>query len=250
MGPEMKRLYTRLILFLGISLLIGCFFAFDLQQYLTLDYLKSRHTFYTQYYEQNPTLTLLIYFVVFVMLTALSIPGLSVIILAGGALFGLPVSLLVTSFADVLGSTLAFLGSRHLFGKGLQHRHHTRLRAVNHGIAREGALYLLSLRLFPLFPCFLINLLMGLTKIRVTTFFWVTQLGKLPHNAIYVNAGTQISKSDSILGVFSPGIVASFVLIGLFPLLARKGLRLVKIRKTNYLAQDTQQTSTGQTGGP
>ncbi|MBW2690675.1 MAG: TVP38/TMEM64 family protein [Deltaproteobacteria bacterium] len=237
----MRQLYVRIFLLLGCFLLIGIFFAFDLQQYLTLEHLKSHHTFYKQYYAQNPTLTLLIYFVFLLTLTALSIPGLSIVILAAASIFGFPVTLVVTSFADVFGSILAFLGSRYLFGKKLQDRHPIRLQAVNQGIAKEGALYLLSLRLIPLFPCFLINLLMGLTKIPVTTFYWATQLGKLPHNAIYANAGTQISKSDSLLGIFSPEVVISFLLIGAFPLFAKKGLRWAKVRKANYFPQETQQ---------
>ena len=237
----MKQLYSRLILLLGISLLIGVFFAFDLQQHITLDHLQSRHTFYKRYYEQNPTLTLLIYFFFYLSLTALSIPGLSIVILAGGALFGFPVALLIISFADVLGSTVAFLSSRRIFGKYLQDRHPCRLKAVNHGIAREGGLYLLYLRLIPIFPCFLINLLMGLTKIRVSTFYWMTQIGKFPHNALYANAGTQISKMDSFMGVFSPGVVISFVLIGFVPLVMKMGLQQAKIRRTTYSSQENQQ---------
>ncbi|MDX2481378.1 MAG: VTT domain-containing protein [Desulfuromusa sp.] len=236
----MKQLFPRFIILVGITLFIGCFFAFDLQQYLTLDYLKSRHIFYKQYYLQNPTLTLLLYFIFYLTLTAMSIPCLSVVILAGGALFGFPVALLVISFADVIGSTLAFLSSRHLFGKYLQDRHSARLRAVNHGIAREGGFYLLYLRLIPLFPCFLINLLMGLTKMRMATFYWITQIGKFPHNALYANAGTQISKLDSFVGVFSPGIVVSFTLIGFFPLIVKMGLQQVKVRRKIYPPQENQ----------
>lgn len=237
----MKQLYTRFIFLLGISLLVGGFFAFDLNQYFTLDYLQSRHSIYKGYYEQDPTLTILLYFVIYLTLTAMSIPCLSVVILVGGALFGFPVALLVISFADVIGSTLAFLSSRSLFGKYLQDRHPSRLRAVNHGIAREGGLYLLYLRLIPLFPCFLINLLMGLTKIRVTTFYWITQIGKFPHNALYANAGTQISQLDSFSGVFSPTIVVSFALIGIFPLFVKFGLQQAKNRRTICLHQENQQ---------
>lgn len=237
----MKQLYSSLILLLGISLLGGGFFAFDLGQYFTFDYFQSRHIFYQQYYEQNPILTLLLYFVIYLTLTAMSIPCLSVVILAGGALFGFPVALLVISFADVIGSTLAFLSSRWLFGGYLQDKHPSRLRAVNHGIAREGGFYLLYLRLIPLFPCFLINLLMGLTKIRVSTFYWVTQIGKFPHNALYANAGTQISQLDSIGGFFSPTIVVSFALIGFFPLIVKLGLQQARIRRTIYSPQENQQ---------
>ena len=228
----MKQPYAKAIMLLGILFLIGSFFAFDLNNFFTLDYIQSRSFFYKQYYEQNPTLTLLIYFVIYLALTAMSIPCLSVIILAGGALFGFPLALLIISFADVMGSTLAFLSSRRLLGKYFQNQHPSRVRAVNHGIDRNGGFYLLYLRLIPLFPCFLINLLMGLTKIRVTTFYWITQLGKFPHNALYVNAGTQIGQLNSLSGAFSPAIVISFVLIGLFPLMVKLGIQQFKLRKT------------------
>ncbi|SEA79664.1 Uncharacterized membrane protein YdjX, TVP38/TMEM64 family, SNARE-associated domain [Desulfuromusa kysingii] len=233
----MKQLYAKILILVGLFLLIGSFFVFDLHQYLTFDYLKTRHIIYKQYYEQNPTLTLLGYSLAYLILTALSIPCLSVMILIGGALFGFPLALLIVSFADVFGSTLAFLSSRSLLGKYLQNRYPSRLRAVNHGFSREGGFYLFYLRMIPLFPCFLINLLMGLTKMRVATFYWVTQIGKFPHNALYVNAGTQLSKMDSFSGAFSPSIIVSFLLIGFFPLLMKVGLRWVKMRKTVYLPQ-------------
>ena len=229
----MKWRYIRFIISAAVVLLIGFILYFDLCHYCTLDYLNSRHAFYKQYCVQNPILTLLIYFTLYLSLTALSIPGLSVVILGGGALFGFPVTLLVISFADVFGSTLAFLGSRKLFGGFLQERFPARLRAVNSGIDREGALYLLYLRLIPVFPCFLINLLMGLTTIRVTTFYWGTQLGKLPHNALYANAGNQISKPDSFAGIFSPAVIASFTLIALFPFIAKMVLQRVKKNRVN-----------------
>ncbi len=236
----MKQLHAKLIILLGICILISCFFAFGLYDFFTLDYLQSRHSIYKQYYEHYPTLTLVLYFLIYVGLTAMSIPCLSIVILAGGALFGFPVSLLIISFADVLGSTLAFLSSRSLFGNYLQNRHPSRLRAVNHGVTRKGGFYLLYLRLIPLFPCFLINLLMGLTKIRTSTFYWATQLGKLPHNALYANAGTQVSNLDSLYGIFSPGIIGSFALIGLFPLIVKIGLQQAKNRRTICLPQENQ----------
>ena len=208
---------------------------FDLQQYLSLDYLSSRHSFYKEYCGEHPKFTLLIYFTLYMLLTAASIPGLSVVILVGGTLFGFSTTLLVISFADTFGSTLAFLSSRKLFGTYLQERFPARLRAVNRGIAREGAFYLIYLRLVPIFPCFLINLLMGLTNISVKTFYWGTQLGKLPHNALYVNAGTQISELNSLPGIFSPGVIFSFALIAFFPLIAKKALRLINDRKLRCL---------------
>ncbi len=232
----MKQTYIKSFFVFSIALLIGFFFCFDLHEYLTLDYLKSRHAFYLQYYLQNKLLSLGIYFISLLLLTAFSVPGLSAIVLAGGALFGFPLTLLITSFADAFGATAAFLSSRYLFGDSLQARYHKRLRVLNNGVNKEGAFYLFSLRLMPFFPCFLINLLMGLTKIRVTTYYWVTQVGKLPYIAIYVNAGTQLGKLDSVLDIFSPGILTSFVLIGLFPVISKKSLQWIKLhkKKANY----------------
>ncbi|MCK5836076.1 MAG: TVP38/TMEM64 family protein [Desulfobacula sp.] len=146
-------------------------------------------------------------------------------------MFGFPITLLLTSFADAFGSTIVFLVSRFLVGNSLQARYGDHLRAVNKGVDQEGPFYLFSLRLMPFFPCCLINLLMGVTNIRITTFYWVTQLGKLPYTVLYINAGTQLAKLDSIVDIFSPGIIISFVLIGLFPLISKKSLQWVKVRK-------------------
>lgn len=227
----MKQIRIGFFIIAALLLMVGSFQLFDLQQYFTLDYLQTRHAFYTDLYHGYPAWTLAGYFLLLMLLTALSIPGLSVMILAGGSLFGFPLTLLVVSFADVIGSIFAFLGSRHLFGRHLQNRYPSRLRAVNQGVSREGAYYLLSLRLIPIFPCFLINLLMGLTRIRTGTFYWATQIGKLPHNAIYVNAGTQLGKADSLFGILSPELFFSFALIGLFPLLAKKWLQFRRARR-------------------
>lgn len=227
----MKQTGIRWIFPLGIVLLIGSFIYFDLAQYLSLDELRTRHAIYQEFCRQYPILSLLIYFFMFLTLTALSLPGVSILILVGGSLFGFIPTLLVTSCADVLGSTLAFLGSRHLFGNYLQERYPARFRAVNAGIDRKGWFYLLYLRLMPIFPCILINLLMGLTRIRVTTFYWGTQLGKLPHNMIYSNAGTQLNKLDSVWGALSPGVFSSFLLIALFPMLVKLWLKKLEARQ-------------------
>ncbi len=231
MCDGMKRNRLKLFTALTIALIFGLFLNFELQQYLTLDYLESRHTFYQQYYEQNQLWTIGIYFTILFLLTSLSIPGITAIVIAGGALFGFPLTLLITSFADAFGSTAAFLASRYLFGNSLQAKNKKRMQIINKGVDKDGAFYLFSLRLMPFFPCFLINLLMGMTSMRITTFYWVTLGGKLPFTAIYVNAGTQLGKMDSVFDIFSPGIVLSFVLIGVFPLAARKSLQWLKTHK-------------------
>ena len=227
----MKQTYLKLLIIFSIFLVIGLFFGFDLQQYLTFDHLKSQHAFYRQYYEQNQLLSLGIYVIALFLLTVFSVPGIIVVLLAGGALFGFPLTLLITSFADALGSTIVFLASRYLFGNTIQAKYAGRLQAINNGAGKEWAFYLFSLRLMPFFPCFLINILMGVTTIRIMTFYLATQIGKMPYIAIYVNAGTQLGKMDSVFGIFSPGIITSFLLIGLFPVISKKSLKWFKAHK-------------------
>lgn len=227
----MKQIYLKISILFSISLLVFIFFSFDLQQYLTLDYLKTRQITYQQLYEQNRFLTFTFYFITIFTFAALSLPGITVLILVGSALFGFWTTLLVVSFADSLGSTAEFLASRYLFGNSIQRKYVDRLTIINQGIECDGAFYLFSLRLMPFFPCFLINLLMGLTTLRSLTFYWVTLISKLPYTGIFANAGTQLGKMDSLFDLFSPGIVSSFVLIGLFPLLSKKGLQWFKSRK-------------------
>ena len=228
----MNQNYLKLLIILSITLSLVVFFSYDLQHYLTLDNLKSRQLFYQQFYDQNKILTLTTYFIIIFLLAALSLPGITIIIVvAGAAFFNFWTTLIIVSFADSLGSVAAFLASRYLFGNSLQEKHADHLTIINQGIERDGAFYLFSLRLIPFFPCFLINLLMGLTTLRTFTFYWVTQLAKLPYKAIFANAGTQLGKLDSFLGLLSPAVVTSFVLIGLFPLLSKKCLKWFNSRK-------------------
>ncbi len=209
-----------LLLLLVLALVAG-FFASGLHRQLDLDTLKAGMAGFAAWREASPVLVAALYFAAYVAVTALSLPGAAVMTLAGGALFGLGWGLLIVSFASTIGATLAFLVSRHLLRDSVHARFGARLRAIDEGIARDGAFYLFSLRLVPAFPFFLINLLMGLTPIRTRTFYWVSQLGMLPGTLVYVNAGTELGAVDSLAGVLSPGLVASFVLLGLFPLLAR-----------------------------
>ncbi|WP_020675174.1 FAD-dependent oxidoreductase [Geopsychrobacter electrodiphilus] len=224
------RTQKGLILF-GIVALIGLFFAFDLQRYLTLTELKARQESFSVYYATHRLMSLAAYFILYVVVTALSLPGAAVMTLAGGALFGFWPALVVVSFSSSLGATLAFLVSRFLLRDWVQARFGERLQAVNAGVAREGAFYLFSLRLVPLFPFFVINLVLGLTPMPARTFYWVSQIGMLAGTAVYVNAGTQLGQINSLAGILSPGLLLSFVLLGLFPLIAKKGLDLLKQRK-------------------
>ena len=222
---------TRALLLVALALLIGAFFAFDLGQYLSLSALQAQRGELLAWRDAQPLLASLIYFAAYVVATALSLPGAAILTLAGGAVFGLWWGLLLVSFASTLGATGAFLVARYLARDGIQARYGARLKAINAGIEKEGAFYLFTLRLVPIFPFFLINLLLGLTKMRATTFFWVSQLGMLPGTFVYVNAGTQIAQLKSLGGILSPGLIGAFVLLGVFPLIAKKIVDLFKARK-------------------
>ena len=222
---------TRALLLGALALLIGAFFAFDLGQYLSLSALQAQRSELLAWPHAQPLLASLIYFAAYVVATALSLPGAAILTLAGGAVFGLWWGLLLVSFASTLGATGAFLVARYLARDGIQARYGARLKAINAGIEKEGAFYLFTLRLVPIFPFFLINLLLGLTKMRATTFFWVRQLGMLPGTFVYVNAGTQIAQLKSLGGILSPGLIGAFVLLGVFPLIAKKIVDLFKARK-------------------
>ncbi len=171
------------------------------------------------------------YFAAYVAVTGLSLPGAAIMTLAGGAVFGLAWGTVIVSFASTLGATLAFLASRYLFRDAIQRRYGSRLQAFDAGIARDGAFYLFTLRLVPAFPFFVINLLMGLTPLRTWTFYWVSQAGMLAGTLVYVNAGTQLARIDSLRGILSPGLIGSFLLLGLFPLIAKRVVAGVRARK-------------------
>ena len=215
-----------------VVILIGLFFVFDLHHFLTLTELKSRQEAFQQFYLANRLVTLGSYFLLYIVVTALSLPGAAVMTLAGGALFGFLPALIVVSFASTIGATLAFLVSRFLLRDWVQGKFGERLKALNDGIAKEGGFYLFTLRLVPLFPFFVINLVMGLTPMRVWTYYWVSQVGMLAGTMVYVNAGTQLGQIDSLGGILSPGLLLSFALLGVFPLLARKGVDIMKKRKS------------------
>jgi len=223
--------WKKIVILIVLAVLVGLFFAFDLQRFLTLAELKARQEAFQGYYAAHRLLTLAAYFLLYVAVTALSLPGAAVMTLAGGALFGFWPALVTVSFASTIGATLAFLVSRFLLRDWVQARFGERLKTVNAGVEREGAFYLFSLRLVPLFPFFVINLVMGLTLLPARTFYWVSQLGMLAGTAVYVNAGTQLGGIEHLSGILSPGLLISFVLLGLFPLLAKKGLDLAKARK-------------------
>lgn len=211
-----KKLIFGLILLLTIIVLAASF-----SQYLTLENAKAQQEALNAYIEKNFLFAATIYFLIYVLITAFSIPGAAVVTLLGAALFGFWTSLVLVSFASTIGATLAFLSSRYLLRDWVQTKFENKLSAINNGVEKDGAFYLLSLRLIPVFPFFLINLLMGLTPMSVSRFYLTSQIGMLPGTAVYLNAGTQLATIDSLSGIVSPGVLASFALLGLFPIIAR-----------------------------
>lgn len=222
---------NRVVMLIVLVVLIASFFLFDLGQYFSLDFLKSQQSALETYRQAHPFQTAALMFVVYVLVTALSLPGAAVMTLAVGAIFGLFWGTVLVSFASTLGATLAFLISRFLLRDMVQKRFGDKLKAINAGIEKDGAFYLFGLRLVPLFPFFVINLAMGLTSLKTSTFAWVSQVGMLLGTIVYVNAGTQLGKIESLSGILSPGLILSFVLLGIFPIIARKILDGIQARK-------------------
>jgi pyruvate/2-oxoglutarate dehydrogenase complex dihydrolipoamide dehydrogenase (E3) component/uncharacterized membrane protein YdjX (TVP38/TMEM64 family) len=221
----------KLLLLLVLAVLIGAFFAFDLERFFSLDYFKSQQAAIEAYRAAQPALTAGIFFAVYVAVTGLSLPGAAIMTLAAGAIFGVLWGTVIVSFASTLGATLAFLAARFLLRDGVQSKFGDKLKAINAGMEKEGGFYLFTLRLIPIFPFFVINLVMGLTPIRTWTFYWVSQVGMLAGTLVYVNAGTQLARIDSLQGILSPGLLLSFALLGIFPLMARKIVAVVKARR-------------------
>ncbi len=221
----------KLLLLLVIASLASAFFALDLGRFFSLDYFKSQQAAIEAYRAAHPGLTAGIFFAVYVAVTGLSLPGAAILTLAGGAIFGLLWGAVIVSFASTLGATLAFLVARFALRDWVQSQFGVRLKAINAGIEKEGGFYLFTLRLIPIFPFFVVNLVMGLTPIRAWTFYWVSQIGMLAGTLVYVNAGTQVARIDSLRGILSPGLLISFALLGVFPLIAQKIVSAVKARR-------------------
>ncbi len=222
---------SKTILIVTLVAAIIAFFAFDLGRFFTLDFIKQSQERFGELYKTQPALVIGSFFAIYVAVTALSLPGAAIMTLAGGAIFGLVVGTIIVSFASTLGATLAFLAARFALGESVQKKFGARMAEINKGVEKEGAFYLFTLRLVPLVPFFVINLLMGLTKMKTWTFFWVSQIGMFLGTIVFVNAGTQLAKIDSLKGILSPGLLGSFVLLGLFPIIAKKIIEALKKRK-------------------
>jgi uncharacterized membrane protein YdjX (TVP38/TMEM64 family) len=220
----MKKAVLALVLFGALA----AYFAFDLGQYLSLENFKASQAEIVAAKDANPALYIAGFFLLYVAVTGLSIPGAAIMSLVAGALFGVVLGTLIVSFASTMGATLAFLSSRYLLRDWVQGKFGERLRAVDDGLEKDGAFYLFTLRLIPVFPFFVINLLMGLTRIKTGTFFWVSQIGMLPATIVFVNAGTQISRIESTAGLLSPTLIASFVALAFFPWAAKGIVAVVK----------------------
>ncbi len=235
-GKEYFMKASKIIVLVVIAILIAVFFMFDLQQYLTLEALKAKQDVIESYRSSNLGLTVVIYGLVYITVTGLSLPGAAILTLAGGAVFGVLWGTVIVSFASTIGATLAFIAARFLFRDTVKSRFSSRMKAIDEGIERDGAFYLFTLRLVPVFPFFMINLTMGLTTLKVRTFYWVSQVGMLAGTVVFVNAGTQLAKIDSLSGILSPGLLGSFVLLGLFPLIAKTIVSSIQAKKVykNY----------------
>jgi len=230
--PYMKKILILVI----VALLAGAFFYFDLHTYLDFETIKEKQSSFQAYAKENPFTAMGGFLLIYILVAALSLPGATILTLLGGALFGLWKGLLLVSFASTIGATLAFLASRYLFNDMIQSKFGEKLKVINEGVKKEGGFYLFSVRLIPAFPFFLVNLIMGLTPIKTLTFFLVSQVGMLPGTIVYVNAGTQLAQLKSLSGILSPKLIISFVLLGVFPIIAKKVMgffRDKKIKKGN-----------------
>ena len=220
----------KLILLLVLAALVAAGFYYG-GDYANLEFVKAQQKAVAAYYAENPVLLFGGFFLAYVVVTGLSLPGAALMTLLAGAIFGVAAGTVLVSFASSIGATLAFLVARFLLGESLQKKYGDKLQKINDGVKREGKFYLFTMRLIPAFPFFLINILMGLTTIRAWEFYWVSQLGMLAGTVVYVNAGTQLAKIDSLSGILSPALIASFVALGLFPLIAKKAIEFAKRKR-------------------
>lgn len=212
----------------GVLILLALFFYFDLHQLLTLENMQRQRGVLLDYYRQNALITLLVYALVYISVTGLSLPGAGVMTLIAGAIFDLKVGVVLVSFSSTFGASIAFLLARYLFRDLVQRKFSAALRPINRGVEREGAFYLFALRLVPAFPFFAINLAMALTPLRLWTFYWVSQVGMFAGTMVYVNAGSQLGQLESLGGILSPALIGSFALLGLFPLIAKRMLDMAR----------------------
>jgi uncharacterized membrane protein YdjX (TVP38/TMEM64 family) len=207
------------------AIIIGsviCYFVFDLGRYFSLEALKASRADLLALYASRPVMVIAVYFILYVVVTALAFPAATAISLAGGAVFGVVAGTIIVSFASTIGAAVAFIVARYLLRDWVQNRFGERLAKVNRGIEEEGAYYLFTLRLIPVFPFFVVNTVVALTPMRLSTYYWVSQVGMFPATVIYVFAGRELGRINSLSDLLSPGLVTAFVLLGIFPLAVKK----------------------------
>lgn len=226
----------KIIIAVFIAAAIGLIAYFDLHHYLSFSKIKEAQTNLQAYTSEHFVLMILGFSGVYVLSTALSIPGASLLTLLSGALFGVFIGTIVVSIASTLGATLSFLSSRFFLKDFVEQKFEGPLAKINKGVEKEGGFYLFSLRLIPVFPFFVVNLLMGITKIKTSTYMWVSQIGMLPATIVYVNAGTRLSELESAAGILSPALLASFVALGVLPVASKKLLTMIKSKKAGVNA--------------
>ncbi len=223
---------SKILLILAICLLFAAYFYFDLGQYLTLESIKAWQVKILQDLNDNYALYLIGFSLIYITATALSFPGAALLTLLGGGLFGVVIGTLVVSVSSTLGATISFWSARFLLKESVETKFASTVSKINSGVEKEGGFFLFGLRLVPVFPFFMVNLLMGLTNIKTTTYMWVSALGMLPGTIAYVNAGTQLSQIDSLKGLLSPGLIGAFVFIGILPVLSKKLLQKLNSKNT------------------
>lgn len=223
-----KKPFPKIIVGSVVLSAVAAYFLLDLGQYLELSQIRASQDRFAGLYAGHRLMVLLGYALIYVLVTSLSLPGAAVLTLAGGGLFGFWTGTLVVSFASTIGATLACAASRFILSEWVGSRFGQKIRTVNEGIEKEGAFYLFTLRLIPVFPFWLINLVMGLTKMPLRKFYWVSQVGMLPGTIVYVNAGRELAKVESVSGVFSPGLIIAFSVLGVFPIVAKRILSLYR----------------------
>jgi uncharacterized membrane protein YdjX (TVP38/TMEM64 family) len=226
-----KKTVQRIVILLGVLALIVGFKFFGLGRYFSLSYIKTSQESFATVYSGHQAMVIGLYMAIYIVVTALSLPGALVLTLAGGALFGFVVGTIVVSFASTIGATLACFVSRFVLRDWVQKKFGNSLESINRGIQNEGAFYLFTMRLIPVFPFFVINLVMGLTKMSLVTFYWVSQVGMLPGTMVYINAGRELAKIESLPGILSPSLLISFAVLGLFPITVKKLMGWYRAKK-------------------
>ena len=233
----MSRKITQRIAIVSIIIaLIAVFIIFDLERYFSLSYIKTSQASFQNLYAQHRVIVLGTYMFIYILMAGLSLPGAAVMTLEGGALFGFVVGTVIVSFASTIGATLACFVSRFLLRDWVQNKFGDRIQTINQGIENEGAFYLFTMRLIPAIPFFVINLVIGLTKMPLFTFYWVSQVGMLAGTMVYINAGKELANIDSLAGILSPRLIVSFLILGFFPITVKKLMGWYRTKKGKSIA--------------